>query len=1579
MPDSKLIPVKCNLDLGPEYIDEHTARFMKGLTPFTGTVDGYGNVLEGENEVKLKPNQSNELYVNIPVPAGDNFCVGARGFAESNEIYVAVWNSNSNHFWYRLNCSTRTFDIIKIDPCFNFQLKPEYFINYTCCWLEVITLVDPETEETLVKKDLYWTDGFNYQGYLRVDDCIQTNGFDETLYPYFVGNYDKCNALRMGLPTPKDCIKIEEIAIPETYEDIHTASLGVWGRAPNTIMLSSLFGILPQFSEVLLITNSGVLNGSYTVISAVITSVFPFPGTYYKVTVQQAVPAVSIGNQGTVTLRRRVNNDGANNNLLFNTWQFRIEETDVWGRVSEWGIISDMYVPGINDCISVGSNLPSCLNLIFNAGTPFTNSISIAFRNCNTESWRKEVTLFLYKGSNIGKWWLRTRNPDLNYDQVTNKITYKFCRDKECDPIDVNETNRPQNPLPKSSQSLFKLTNKIALANNKDGFNPISQDELDKIKFTVIPPGAANPDTRTITIYVAIDDMHQQVFHINNRFYYGGQPSGGGGINVELCVNKKQLFKNTSQSGFCGYLVNGPSTISTQVYIDAAGNLIDDPTWEGYTKSPTKRTLQKFVFYNVQKGSYIFAISSADSDPANESNYRETSAPVFGLCPFNKLTDYSLDLSLDGRRLHQSCELYIDCCAGDYDTMNDNKMLVLVNMAFPACYAQSGYFSQSTVDNTRWELLYIQTGLLANGAVSSLITDRNGFYWIFKFGGAQSADLNLYINAIIRCGTIGKVAQLNIVNPLLVKKDYTMEGFFTNTPGYVAAICNTIQIKGRVLIQGTSIGVSNLAVSLTRGGTTITDDDGFFTLICHDDARYWVQRIDKLIFNNGACAYSLPSGGCLTVFDIIINNCIGGSCEERVQSVGLTAVNYKTERGLLSGGVYLPRANFYDWLGRKTFSQQLKPLQIPSIIQSQAIGASTVIVNIDPTFTAPLEFKYFTISLTEETTIDKYLSWIVDRVEFIDNTNKINNTAPTLIKIYYQSVTKFASINGFNVTPSWQIIAQGQDNPVIGDKAQFFLNGDGKFFTKNIVSLVKYSKDSIYFTIDYTSELKDLKQNALMRLFRPKECTGTELDFEVCSTIDLLNGVPQIFQFTLNAFDTYYLSTQIPVPAPVAPTPTVTQIATVTGNVTTYEDVPQVEQVIENRNLGYRFERDSPSNFWGKGCKNIGRPNSKNPYECELIHPYQVALSGALSANGQLNYLCYFDKDKKTDLAILNSGGIVAGFADIGRVFFITQLRCVSVGFNDNLGRINSDGTFQAGSIKDEFGQPNPIDLYGCHPKDKMSIQFRNGLVMWVDRNRGQALQSDFQSVKSFTLDKCNAWFKAKVKQVLSDELAYFTGAITPANEYLITNQTLAGEEMSYINQERTYNALIPETVTFHIGTRELIQWFGFTYENYAWLDGDILNNQMFSFMKGIPYSHYNGKATGSFNVFHGVETEKVFDIIFRGSDAFKKKMFYVIQNWCENQLFFSDKVTTEAKQVSRILLDHWYKGAYLSTGTLLCDLNSVPDPTMATETGANVLMDGDRLWGNWIRLRLVGNPADNSKYCELLGLDIISSPFEKS
>lgn len=1581
MADSKLTPVKCNLDLAPEYIDAQTARFLKGLTPFTSAVDGIANVLEGENEIKLHPNQSNELYVNIPVPAGDNFMVGGRGFPETNEVYVAVYNSQNNHFWYRLNCLTRTFEIIKIDPCFNFQKKPEYFMGIGQITLSLINLVNPDTNVEFIAKELKWTDNFNYQGYLRVDDSIATNGFDPVQFPYFAGNYNKCAVVRMGVATPKHCIKVSEIpTVPGTTGSIVDIVFEGSVTTVDEIAPATTFGGIPGLYVVTFIaaTNSMRLqtttNGNEFLLSTI--------------TINGTVSNNGVKPIFRVSISNIVTNNQKNNKLLFQKWFFMQRNVDVWGRPSEWSVRSSEYVPGINDCISNSNNIPRCLNLELDAGDPFTNTIEIGWLSCTNGTatvWKREETIFLYTGSNIGEWWKRPRNPDVNYNQVTNKITYKFCREKECDIIPPDETSRLEPPLPKKSASIIELNSVTALFNNKSKFAPFPQTLKDKIKHTVIPPSQTELGLRNITIYAAIYNEFLQgppdfqgrfvavVPDGNNGYYFGGINSNNQ-YSGAWAERYQQRFKNKAQSGFCGYLVGGGSVISTQVVQQSDGTLMDDPKHTfGVGQNGTgdgKLVLQKFTFTNVPKGKYIFRLASHLSDPNTDANYRQTSTTMWGLTTYSRVNNL---LMLDSHTRERSQEIEIDVCTKDFDTLKDsNKILMIADLA---AVVQGGEYkaicryvyetNKNGYNQTPHELLNVISGNMT----TSQITDHNGFMWATTRGRGRTYAFDV----LDRCNSIQlRYGQSNVAGMVIEPPIFTQ--------GVLQRPCNRVLIKGKILLQGTNIGVSNALVTITRGSSAVTDENGDFEILAHDfvwDYFNGKLRKDRLIINS-VCSY----GGMCIDLPVQWPNCI--NCNERSVTIDDIILTFENLRGLLSGGVYPLACVGFDWLGRATYAQQTGYLNIPTIIETKTIGPSKVQINIDPTADFPPEIEYIRFFIGPETTIQKYLTWIADKVEFIDAQGLVNDITPTQIRISYGSILEFNKLNNFNTTTAWDFIPENQTKPVLNDRVNFFINGDGKVFTKAISSLIKYDDTGKAFTIDYTTDLKGLKENALIRLERPKNCTGNEPFREICdSKVEIVNGKAQTNQFILNAFDTYYLNRAIPVPAPVIDTPKTANITTTvtTGNtsVATQQIPVPTPTVLQLRTFGFKFEHFAPSNIWGSGCQ-IGRQQVKNPYEAELILPYQVARSGALSPNGQLNYLCYFDENKMLSFDVPECGGITSVLQKIGMILPICKTLTFSVGFNDNLGRINSDGTFQAGSIANEFGKPNEVDDYGCHPKDKMSIQTRNGLVMWVDRNRAEAVQSDFQSVKSFTKDKCNAWFKAKVKQVLSDELAYFTGAITPANEYLITNQTISGDAgMSYINDLRTYNPLVPETVSFHIGTRDLIQWFAFTYENYAWLDGDILNNQMFSFMKGMPYSHYNGKQNKSFNTFHGVKTEKVFDVIAHGEDAFKKKMFYVITNWCENQLFFSDDITTETKQKSRLLLPHWYKGTYFSSGTLLCDLNTVPDPTMPTATGPNVLMDGDRLYGCWIRIRMVGDPAFNDKYCEILGIEVLAAPFEKS
>ena len=1597
MASQKGIPIKCNTDLSPDYFDEFTAVFIKNLSTYIGANNEIGAATAGQNVAVLKPLQANEIYCNLanePDP-GQNICVGAKGFPQVNRVYVWVWNPNGNHFIYRINGDTRTCEMVKIDPCFNFQLDPKHFIHDTAAWLEVFTLVDPDTGLEVVKEELYWTDGFNYQGYLRVQDSIDTNGFDETLYPYFKGNYDKCNLVRMGIPTPKSCIEIQEIPVKDDYVTVQSFSnVNIRFASPNIIIVNSSLNVNILPNDKIVIPLGNIISGEYLVQSI-------FTNSTTSTIMLQGSPFVSSGFVDADFLISRLSGIGVNNNLLFNTWQFRVSYVDVWGRVSLWGIISDMYIPGINDCIATSSNLARCLNLIFSAGDPTINSIDIAYRNCNDETWRKETTLFLYNGSNIGKWWLRQRNPDIEYDPVTNRISYKFCRDKECEAIAVEETNMLQPALPKTSQALVKLPNLLAVANNKDGFNPFPKSLRDKFGLEVLPPPATDLGLRNITIYCPIWNSAEPAFFSvskgRNGYFFGNNtliPLIG--IQGPAETIYQQSFKNLEQSGFNGYLVGGGSCISTQVYFDENGVMLDDPLHNkglvafNQTNPVPHFTLQKFVFNNVPKGKYVFRLASHLSDSTTDPNYRQTSTTVWGRCNYSRTggdpRDAYFNIDLQNRQASQ--ELVIDVCNGNYNTLDINEILVILDMSAAVngqpTQASCGYVyetSKNRKDELPIELAYVT---YTGGQFGSGITDHNGFYYY----GTRGSNRDLIISIRDNCTT------KQMVVPQTTAAGTEFRNFIadTNFPGYSNRQCNRVFIKGQLLLNNSNIGVSNVAVVLTRGYTAITDDDGYFEIIAHDYVK-GLLRLDKVIISPAGCAYTAAGGGCLPDFQINFTVCVGG-CPERKIDVGTGVLVYETQRGLLSGGSYSGFVSGYDWLGRKTFAQPIKNITIPSVIQSQSIAPSVISGTIDPTAVFPDEIKYITYSISEETTIDKYLSWIVDRFEFIDNTGAINNVTPSQIRIYYQSIIEYSAVNNYNTTTAWQFIPTGQNTPAISDKVQFILNGDGKFFDKNITSLVKYDQSGTYFTIDYTSDLRDLKNSALIRLMRPKTCTGTEPCFEICKVVEVVNGKAQENSFVLNFFDTYYLSRQIPVPAVLSSEPTTTQVttaSTIDGITTTVTQTPVPKaQVLELRTFGFRFEHGSPSNFWGDNCKNFGRINVKNPYEAELLHPNQIATGGALSANGQLNYLAYFDEIGKHDVLLSDTSGIVAVIVENGLLFIITQNDNCQIGYNDNLARINEQGQVLVPSAASRFGQPERKvgDRYGCSLIDKMSIQSRDGLVMYASRSRGEAVQYNFSQITSLTKDetqitpgvqqgKYDAAFIAKIKSMQADSTRFFVGGIDPnSNEYLLTDFSLSN--LSYINTQRTYLPNVNETVVFDIKTKTFKGWRSFTPEGFAYLDGDLLNRNLFTFKGATAYSHYNVNTNNLYNTFYGVKCERVIDIV-ANKPVFKKKKWLSISNYCKQSLYFSDQIITEAGQLSYLYLDNFQKADFFSFAPFMCDINTPQDAALGVQINNNPLMEGNQLYGLWIRVRLIGEPSMDDKYSELFGIVIDSFDEEKT
>jgi hypothetical protein len=1481
------------LDLANQYHQPSMAKFIKNLT-YLLSDNADGGTSQGTDKGVMKPLQGNAIYSPIFLPAGNNYIIGNFSSKQTNEVYLFVYNSQKNHLIYRINGLLQTAQIVKIDPCLNFIYSPEYFIGEGQCWLEINKYTDPLTGLELTKKDLYWTDGKNYQGFIRVDDSIATNGFDKSQNSYFAGTYDPCELIRVGLPTPKKCMSVNEVA--HTSADV-----------------------------------------------------------------------------------------GLNNQLLFKGWQFRILDVDVFGRPSEHGIISDLYLPGINDCFSGSANLSRCLDLVFDAGNPFVDKKQIEYTTDNGIEWTVTETIDLYVGNSLGEWWKRTRNPNVKYDANSNKITYRFCDTGQCIIVDPAETNKLQPALARSSQSVFKIGNKIGFANNKEGFNPIPKALKDSITFQINPSTVGAPKLRSITILcpiwsIAYNDW-QQVIKYNNKYCFGGMTLTNLGtaanprnyaLDTANPINYQQFFANANQQGFQGYLVGAGSVISTQVYVDAAGNLIDDTNFNGINLSPLGLTFQKFVFNNVAAGNYIFRISSHKTDPNTAVDITKTSTTVYGLCDFN-----SAGFLINPNARNVTQELFINACDGDYTSLKDNKVLTILDASgtmhgSQSWKSKSGYVTSgatATIATQPVELVKITSGEGTN----SVITDHNGFYWLTTRSGGTNINFNFQLN----CGN-SSISQGTNVFAGMTNTDIIISTYAPQFAGFTTQPCNNILVSGRIVLADKNIGVPNVVVVLTRGQSALTDNQGYYSIIAHDDNNATVRNDNVVIVSSG-CDYTSITGGCVLPVAITITKCV--NCAIR----GINFVNfslvYQSLRGLLSGGTYPVFANLYDYLGRKGYSQYLGDLSIPSIIQSQSISPSSISVTIPSTSVFPPETSYMVISIGAETTIDTYLDWIVDQVQFIDNSGNINNEAPTQIKIYYGSIIEFSKQNNFNTTTAWQFLVATTTNAEISDKVQFFINGDGKFFATTIIGLVKYDQNGQYFLIDYTSDLKDLKANAYIRLIRPKVCVGNEPNYEICSSqIDIVNQHATINNLVLNAFDTYYLTRQIPVP-----------VAQVTVPVT---------YINQLRSFGFKFEHHSPSNFWGYKVWNRGRLNVKNPYETILIKENQIALSGAASSTGQLNYQNNFDESGKVDLLLTNSGGIVYVKPKQGIVFVICQFNYFTIGYGDNLPRV-VNGQLQVPSAIDSFGKPERgVGMeYGCLLFDKSTIREQDGKIHFLDSNNIAVVRSDFSKCEDVSSNKDNiqrkstilSWLTKKVNYIKNYNLTnankiYFHAVVNPvSHEYLLSDFDLFGT--SYVNNERCLDVTKHETISFDTVAQIWKEFISPTPEYWANLENELNGNQLFSFKNAIPYFHYTttnidkscvplaSSGNGLFNTFFGVSCNRVFEFAF-ALDPFDKKFFKNISVYCPQSLYFADRILTETNQESRLLLSQFEKANYFSFAAFLTDINT---PVDANNPNQDMLIDGNSLTGTWIQIRLIGEPAKDNVFSELFGVIVEVEKQNKS
>ena len=173
-------PIKVNTESNEKFLKADESPFLKNIQIASAknqTKDG----AEGGNFGVGTPVNANVLLeANIPLPEGENICVGAGGFKETNEVYCCFWNSNKDHGIYRINGRDLSVEKVVIDKELNFSLDPKHAIPAHRMVLKVVYDGDSEQNKIIREKIYKFTDGLNWQRWIHAKlkslSCVISEG-----------------------------------------------------------------------------------------------------------------------------------------------------------------------------------------------------------------------------------------------------------------------------------------------------------------------------------------------------------------------------------------------------------------------------------------------------------------------------------------------------------------------------------------------------------------------------------------------------------------------------------------------------------------------------------------------------------------------------------------------------------------------------------------------------------------------------------------------------------------------------------------------------------------------------------------------------------------------------------------------------------------------------------------------------------------------------------------------------------------------------------------------------------------------------------------------------------------------------------------------------------------------------------------------------------------------------------------------------------------------------------------------------------------------------------------------------------
>lgn len=1508
-------------------------KFIKGLK-FGGGKNGNlptgtGSSSPGGENFKVQAAcPSNIAACKIPFPEGTNKCIGAYEAVELNKIFYLNHNSNSKHALYMIDGDTLQCQKVVVTPDFKFSLDPAFNIPAHKVHVRVYYAANPDGGKRVKEMHFIYTDSNEWQKWINVLAGIRSDGFNATLYPYWTvhaPHFDTQELIDYPTRPPMFC---------PTFKDLPLDGNDIGKKNPH--LNKSV-----QLAYAFLMTD-----GRFTTFS-------PYSLPFYH----------------------RQNTCNINN-----------------------------------------TNLTRCLEFTLYAGSPLVEKIYIFRRFCGgTWSLYEIIDRFTSCGDNdpvlIGdEYWKRVGSwAGYNYDSVTNTIKYKYCGDQECAIINQEDANRFQTDIPITSVCMTPAGDNILLANNKYFYDPLSCDTLKSIRILVNQPpasGACNVKNVKITLYSFMGrDGFQSCFAYtkgDDKMVRFGGVSINSNNNLEIDESDSNVFNLNyadNKGQVCFFRGTPYYAIGKQYKVDKAGvktlvGIIDIgiQSQKDYAADILRNGgifLWQYDFI-VPAGKYIASLAAHDCNLA--ADYQSTSSPVFGISNSQNKPAHLSQLTLSAL-VSDRKEMEIDACAGDVDIFHNGKDVFHVFV--PYQYSAGGVNRWRYITgNVREEKdSKIGVELLLNEPTngedqykrSGKYTDHNGFYFAYTARGAARESnvsfrgkFNCILNNDEKFRTSGLPSDSS--------------GYFPNTNVIVADVnggafgkCNRILVRGKITDCDGGAGLSGVAVTITRGGTTYTTSDGTFELVVHNS--YEGIRNDKIYFNaSGACIFAGCNCECTPIIFYSDASVPCVSCVERIYPTAVSQtlrVVVSNQRTLKGGGRYGVGVIGYDLAGRATLINHIQYIDIPTFMERGNFLPVSLQWELLGNLNLPPHIKYVSFFRTNNLNFESHLQWVGDKIEFLDTKGDVVNSASGAVRarVTIQSLNDFNVANRFSSLTKYQFVS--------GDILRVMDDGDGNMFNPaNTNGLMDYQilgtnwndlpptgiagdnppiTDGKSFIIPFDKRLEGLKDKCgfWIEIMRPKECKDKEPYCEICGMYPVIDGeiIGGQKKGDLNTWDTYYQSRFFKV------------------------------NDCAGKAFIHPFESSSITDFWGENCGSCGRISIKDDTVVQRWYPDDIIKSDNYINEGGYNGLGTFREKNRKKLTGQEWGGIVAIHAERNIIFLICQNDWHILDFNFNVARVTNEGLIVA-NLPESLSDSNQKvgNNYGCMYEHTAAVIFHDGVALWPDGANRSWILSDYQTAVEISAIDNKFYFQDKFKHILDHNKSLSPEDYLP-NLYEVCAGVDRGQSELHVtfrprrdhseNVDAFFNDLrevkmnYQETFVFNLEQKKWTRWAHFTPEFYCSLHNIKNGSDMITFVNGQPYYHNSKDAVG-FNNYYGIQGEMVLEgVIINDEDKEKVDQSVVINS--NDMMFYVDRMyTNEQNSLSYIPPAYMKKKGNIWYSEILADMNSYPnpDPTFAYRA---MLIDGKAIRGKFVRCRLVSDPERNGEYAEVNGFMIRTMASEKS